>query len=66
MIDLFLAGKTNIIVFIIALESLPKRIVKCGTETISYGEPQIWNQILERLKAFAALNKFKKEIKIRV
>ena len=46
-----------------ASESSHKRAVKFGTETISYREPEIWNQIRERLRALETLNKFKKEIK---
>ena len=47
------------------LEFSLKRTVKFGTETISYKGPQIWNLILERLRALEILNKFKKEVKIR-
>ena len=45
------------------LESSLKRTGKFGTETTSYGGPQIWNLIPERLRALETLNKFKKEIK---
>ena len=45
------------------LESPLKRIVKFGTEAISYRRPQIWKLIRERLRALETLNKFKKEIK---
>ena len=45
------------------LESLLRRAVKFGTETISYWGPQIWNLIPERLKTLETLTKFKKEIK---
>ena len=46
-----------------ALESLHKRTVKFGTESISYRGPQIWNLIPEKLRTSETLNKFKKEIK---
>ena len=40
------------------LQSSLKGTVKFGTETIAYRGSQIWNLILERLKALETLNKF--------
>ena len=45
------------------LESLLRRAVKFGTETISYWGPQISNLIPERLRTLETLTTFKKEIK---
>ena len=64
MIDLFVIreSKYNLRNFQ-ALESSQNRTVKFCTETISCRGTQIWNLILERLRALAILYKFEKECK---
>ena len=49
-----------------ALESLHKRTVVFGTETISYRGSQIWILMLERLRTLTTLKKFKKKTKMEV
>ena len=67
MIDLFVTreNKYNLRNFQ-ALESLHKRTLVFGTETISYRGSQIWILILERLRTLTTLKKFKKKTKMEV
>ena len=67
MIDLFVTreNKYNLRNFQ-ALESLHKRTVVFGTETISYRGSQIWILMLERLRTLTTLKKFKKKTKMEV
>lgn len=67
MIDLFVTreNKYNLRNFQ-ALESLHKRAVVFGTETISYRGSQIWILMLERLRTLTTLKKFKKKTKMEV
>ena len=39
-----------------------KRTVKCGTETVTYRGPQIWNLVPEKTKNASSFDLFKKEI----
>ena len=65
MSDLFVRSENNYYLRNFQeLEPSLRRTLKFGTETISYGGPQIWNLIPERLRTLKTLNKFKKEIKI--
>ena len=63
MSDLFVTRENYNLRNFQEFESSLRRKVKCGTETISYRGPQIWNLIPERLRTLKTLNKFKKEIK---
>ena len=67
MIDLFVTreNKYNLRNFQ-ALESLHKRTVVFGTETISYRGSQIWILMLERLRTLTTLKKIKKKTKMEV
>ena len=66
MSDLFVTRENNYnLRNVQELESSLRRVVKFGTETISYWGPQIWNLMPERLRTLETLTKFKKEIKTR-
>ena len=59
MSDLFVTRENNYVLGNFQeLESSHKRTVKFGTETISSRGLQIWNLILERLRALETLNNF--------
>ena len=45
------------------LYSTNKRTVKYGTETVTYGGPQIWNLVPEKTKNASSFEIFKKEIR---
>ena len=62
MSDLFVTRENNYSLRTFQeLESSRRQTVTIGTETIFYRGPQIWNLILERLRALEKLTNFEKK-----